>query len=57
MKKRTVKILALLLMASLALSSCKLLRGDPRKNCNHPKHGEYMMQKRMGKMKKQGLGL
>lgn len=39
-------LLGLLLLA-LGLSSCKILRGDPRKNCNHPKHGQYMKEKQM----------
>jgi ABC-type oligopeptide transport system substrate-binding subunit len=40
------------LAGSLTLTSCKALRGDPRKNCNHPKHGDYMreqQQKNFGK--------
>ena len=32
------------------LSSCAILRGDPRKNCNHPQHGQYMQEKRSKKM-------
>ncbi len=57
MKKRTIKLLAILVIASFSLSACKALRGDPRKNCNHPKHGEYMLQKQMGKHRKKGLGI
>jgi len=57
MKKRTVKLLAILVLASFSLSACKALRGDPRKNCNHPKHGEYMLQKQMKGHKKRGLGI
>lgn len=34
-------------VGGLTLSSCKALRGDPRKNCNHPKHGEFMKEKQM----------
>lgn len=41
----------LLLVAGSLFSSCRILKGDPRKNCNHPEHGKYMMeqnQKRTG---------
>lgn len=57
MKRRTIKLLVILIIASFSLSACKALRGDPRKNCNHPKHGEYMLQKQMGKHRKKGLGI
>ncbi len=40
------------LLGSMALSSCAALRGDPRRNCNHPEHGKYMQEKRV---KSQGL--
>lgn len=45
----------LLLAGGTILSSCKILKGDPRKNCNHPKHGEYMMEQRAKNMRQQGL--
>lgn len=57
MKNKTIKFLAILVIACFSLSSCKALKGDPRKNCNHPKHGEYMIQKQMGKHRKKGLGI
>ncbi|MEM7371216.1 MAG: hypothetical protein AAF587_21550 [Bacteroidota bacterium] len=44
--KKNQRFIALLLVlaftASLVLSSCRMFRGDPRKNCNHPEHGKYM---------------
>jgi len=46
MKKRIIHLFLLLFVAAMTLSACAMLRGDPRKNCNHPDHGEYMMQKR-----------
>ena len=57
MNKRTISLLALCLMASFTLSSCKMLKGDPRKNCNHPKHGIYMQEKQMKKLRKKGIGM
>ncbi len=56
MNKRFVSLLAFFLVATLALSSCKMLKGDPRKNCNHPKHGDYMLEKQMKKLRKKGIG-
>jgi len=56
MKKHTKSfalIAVISLLMGIGLSSCglgKKLRGDPRKNCNHPKHGEYMQQKQMERM-------
>ncbi|MEZ4825720.1 MAG: hypothetical protein R3C61_05405 [Bacteroidia bacterium] len=48
--KRITRPIAFLLIFSLlggmTLSSCRILRGDPRKNCNHPQHGQYMLEKR-----------
>ncbi|MDX1909585.1 MAG: hypothetical protein SF053_21275 [Bacteroidia bacterium] len=44
---RTLMMMALVLV--LGLSSCRALRGDPRKNCNHPDHGNYMREQRMKK--------
>lgn len=35
-------LLVLMVGATLLLSSCRVLKGDPRKNCNHPQHGVYM---------------
>ncbi len=37
-----------LTILSLAIFSC----ADPRKNCNHPKHAEYVKEKQL---KKQGF--
>jgi hypothetical protein len=37
-------------MMLLSLSGCFL--SDPRKNCNHPQHEKYIMEKRM---KQQGF--
>lgn len=51
-KKFTYIILTLLTVFALSLSSCRMLMGDPRKNCNHPEHGAYMKEKFM---KKNGL--
>jgi hypothetical protein len=42
------------LVSSLSLSSCRVLRGDPRKNCNHPEHGDYMREKQMQRFNKSG---
>lgn len=39
---RILCIPAALLILGAALSSCA---GDPRKNCNHPQHGQYMKEK------------
>ena len=50
MKKRVIPFLVLLFISAMAFSSCKLLKGDPRKNCNHPDHGKYQQEKRMKKM-------
>ncbi|MDP5170759.1 MAG: hypothetical protein NWR72_10975 [Bacteroidia bacterium] len=47
--------LIVLLLSGMMLSSCRALMGDPRKNCNHPKHGEYMMEQRAKNMRKAGL--
>ncbi|MEL6675177.1 MAG: hypothetical protein AAFR61_23410 [Bacteroidota bacterium] len=45
---RTISILLVaVFLAGTVLSSCRILRGDPRKNCNHPKHGEYMKEQQM----------
>jgi hypothetical protein len=41
-------LLLMLLVGSL-LSSCRILKGDPRKNCNHPEHGKYMMEQHQKK--------
>jgi len=42
---RSFAILALLALGgSMMLSACAILRGDPRKNCNHPQHGQYMLE-------------
>ncbi|MDX2246375.1 MAG: hypothetical protein SF052_06355 [Bacteroidia bacterium] len=49
MKKLSRNVALLLILAILGgmtLSSCRILRGDPRKNCNHPQHGQYMLEKR-----------
>lgn len=49
MKRITRNVSLLLILAFLSgmtLSSCRILRGDPRKNCNHPQHGQYMLEKR-----------
>lgn len=43
------------LMGSLTLTSCRALRGDPRKNCNHPEHGDYMREKQMKRFNKSGM--
>ncbi|MEL7341111.1 MAG: hypothetical protein AAGM67_11535 [Bacteroidota bacterium] len=40
-------LMILAFVGGLSFSSCKALRGDPRKNCNHPKHGEYMKEQQM----------
>lgn len=42
---RSFALVALLALGgSMLLSSCAILRGDPRKNCNHPQHGQYMLE-------------
>lgn len=50
MKHRTTRLAALLLaiFIGFALQSC-FLRGDPRRNCNHPQHGNYVKEQRMKK--------
>jgi hypothetical protein len=45
----------LAVLVSFTLSSCKILRGDPRRNCNHPEHGDYMREKQVKGMQKSGL--
>jgi len=54
-KRWTALLFLLALLGSLAFSSCKMLRGDPRRNCNHPEHGEYMKEKQMERFRKNGL--
>ncbi|MCB0835327.1 MAG: hypothetical protein KDD63_22345 [Bacteroidetes bacterium] len=52
MKHSTKRVAILLIMAFLAgtiLSSCRVFMGDPRKNCNHPEHGKYVLEKRKQK--------
>ena len=39
--KRNILIFLAASMLMGIVSSCA---GDPRKNCNHPKHGAYMME-------------
>lgn len=45
--------LALLLIMGFTMPSCAkvktLVFGDPRKNCNHPKHGDWVREQRMKK--------
>ncbi|MCI4670123.1 MAG: hypothetical protein MRZ79_18445 [Bacteroidia bacterium] len=47
MKKSIVIILVFLFLGGALLSSCRALKGDPRKNCNHPDHGKYMREMQM----------
>ena len=47
--RKTAIILILMFIAGTVLSSCRVFRGDPRKNCNHPEHGKYMLEKRKKK--------
>lgn len=35
--------------AKVSLAAKKVFIGDPRKNPNHPKHGDYVREKRMKK--------
>jgi hypothetical protein len=50
MKPIRLRPLALLALCSLLLfSSCRMLMGDPRKNCNHPQHGNYMREQHQKK--------
>ncbi len=46
-------MLALLLFIAVSAPSCakvkRVVLGDPRKNVNHPKHGEWVREKRMKK--------
>lgn len=44
-KKHLILLLAATMVAGLVVSCA----GDPRKNCNHPKHGQYMMEQRKKK--------
>jgi len=70
MKKYLHFWLIMLLTASILLPSCyaldkakrkttfvfkKIFIGDPRKNCNHPEHGEYMREKEVKRMRKHGI--
>lgn len=41
-----------LLGAGLLLAGCSLFR-DPRANCNHPKHEEYVRQQQADRLAKQ----
>jgi hypothetical protein len=52
LKHTFLTLVILSLLGSVVLSSCAMLRGDPRRNCNHPEHGKYMQERRV---KKQGL--
>lgn len=47
--KKAILILLMLSFSAAILSSCA---ADPRKNCNHPQHGQYMNEKIM---KKRGI--
>lgn len=49
-RRWTSLLLIFSLMAPLTLTSCKVLRGDPRKNCNHPDHGDYMREQQQKRM-------
>lgn len=40
--KRAASILLLVAFACILMQGCA---GDPRKNCNHPQHGQYMSEK------------
>lgn len=46
-------LLAFLLCITLTSPSCakvkRVVMGDPRKNVNHPKHGDFVREKRMKK--------
>ncbi len=46
-------LLALLLFIAVSTPSCakvkRIVMGDPRKNCNHPKHGDWVREKRIQK--------
>lgn len=70
MKKNIYFWLIMLLTASILLPSCytankikrkgtfvmkKIFIGDPRKNCNHPEHGEYMREREVKRMRKHGI--
>lgn len=39
--KRNILLLLAAAMVGGIISACA---GDPRKNCNHPQHGQYMME-------------
>ncbi|MEO0897115.1 MAG: hypothetical protein AAFY71_11995 [Bacteroidota bacterium] len=51
MKKSFILLLIVVFVGGIFLSSCRMLKGDPRKNCNHPKHGQYMREVQMKRMK------
>jgi hypothetical protein len=42
-------IIAILVVAAFAIGLISSCAGDPRKNCNHPQHGQYMKEQRMKK--------
>jgi hypothetical protein len=44
--KRNIWLFLTVTMLYCIVASCA---GDPRKNCNHPQHGAYMMEQRKKK--------
>ncbi len=45
--KRLKTLACIGLLSIMVFSGCSMLRGDPRKNCNHPDHGAYMREQQM----------
>ena len=54
-KKILLLGLCTVFLLGLFAPGCAMLRGDPRKNCNHPKHGEYMKEKQSKQFKSKGF--
>jgi len=51
MLRKAILFFIALFLGSVLLSSCAMLKGDPRKNCNHPKHGQYMKEQQLKRIR------
>jgi len=57
-KRKSILLgLCVIFMLGLFAPACAMLKGDPRKNCNHPKHGEYMKERQQKQFNKKGFKL
>jgi len=49
------KLLPVLVLASFLFALISISCADPRSNCNHPKHWQWVKEKQGKRMKKSGL--